>query len=165
MDAQPARHLVVAFPLGDDAVAALADRLGSGFAVRDIRADGPPADIVLAPPSSPQLIGHLKQQFPGAIVVITELEDLLRGVHLGGPVSRALDAGADAYYVAKSTEALGTFLAALPRAAREALQEQAQPVALGTAAEVDDLVARVREVATPEKAPAPGRRSDPTTGP
>lgn len=163
MDAQPARHLVVAFPLGDNAVAVLADRLGSGFAVRDIRADGPPADIVLAPPSSPQLIGHLRRQFPGALVVITELEDLLHGVDLGGPVSRALDAGADAYYVAKSTEALGTFLGALPLAGRGALAEQDQPVALGTAAEIDDLVARVREVATPE--PAPVRRSDPTTDP
>ena len=163
MDAQPARHLVVAFPLGHDAVAVLADRLGSGFAVRDIRANGPAADIVLAPPSSPQLIGHLRQQFPGALVVITELEDLLHGVDLGGPVSRALDAGADAYYVAKSTEALGTFLGALPLTGRGALAEQDQPVALGTAAEVDDLVARVREVATPE--PAPARRSDPAKDP
>ena len=163
MDAQPARHLVVAFPLGDEAVAVLADRLGSGFAVRDIRADGPAADIVLAPPSSPQLIGHLKRQFPDALVVITELEDLLHGVALGGPVGRALDAGADAYYVARSTEALGTFLAALPLAGRTALAQQDQPVALGTAAEVDDLVARVREVATPE--PAPVRRADPATDP
>ena len=163
MDAQPARHLVVAFPLGDDAVAVLADRLGSGFAVRDIRTDGPAADIVLAPPSSPQLIGRLKQRFPEAIVVITELEDLLRGIDLGGPVSRALDAGADAYYVAKSTEALGSFLGALPLAGREALAAQDQPVALGSAAEIDDLVARVKEAATPE--PAPVRRSDPATGP
>lgn len=162
MDAQPARHLVVAFPLGDDAVAVLADRLGSGFAVRDIRTDGPAADIVLAPPGSPQLIGRLKRQFPDAVVVITELEDLLRGVKLGGPVSRSLDAGADAYYVARSTEALGTFLGALPLAGREAIAAQDQPVALGTAAEVDDLVARVRDVVTPEPAP---RRSDPTTGP
>ena len=163
VDAQPARHLVVAFPLPADAVEVLADRLGSGFAVRDIRADGPPPDIVLAPPSSPQLIGRLKQRFPGAVVVITELEDLLRGVDLGGPVSRALDAGADAYYVAKSTEALGSFLGALPLDQRSALEGQEQPVALGTAAEIDDLVARVREVATPE--PAPVRRSDPTPDP
>ena len=167
MDPQPARHLVVAFPLRDDAVAVLADRLGSGFAVRDIRADGPAPDLVLAPPSSPQLIGRLKQRFPGAIVVITELEDLLRGVDLGGPVSRALDAGADAYYVAKSTEALGSFLGALPLAGREALAEQDQPVALGTAAEVDDLVARVRDAAASEATPAPAtvRRSDPTPDP
>jgi hypothetical protein len=157
------RHLVVAFPLGDDAVAVLADRLGSGFAVRDIRADGPAADIVLAPPSSPQLIAHLKRRFPDALVVITELEDVLRNVHLGGPVSRALDGGADAYYVAKSTEALGTFLGALPLAGREALAAQDQPIALGSAAEIDDLVSRVREAATPE--PAPARRSDPTTAP
>jgi hypothetical protein len=162
VDAQPARHLVVAFPLGDDAVAVLGDRLGSGFAVRDIRADGPPPDIVLAPPCSPQAIGHLRDQYPGALVVITELEDLLRGVKLGGPVSRSLDAGADAYYVAKSTEALGSFLGALPLAGREALASQDQPVALGTASEMDELVARVREAATPEPA---RRRSDRATGP
>lgn len=163
MDAPPARHLVVAFPLGDDAVAVLAERLGGGFAVRDIRSEGPPADIVLAPPSSPQLIGHLKRLHPGAVVVITELEDLLRGVALGGPVSRALDAGADAYYVARSTEALGSFLAALPVTTRDALAEQDQPVALGTANEADDLVARVAEATTPE--PAPVNRSDPTKDP
>jgi len=162
VDPPPARHLVVAFPLGDDAVAVLADRLGRGFAVRDIRADGPAPDIVLAPPGSPQLIGHLKREYPDAIVVITELEDLGRGVKLGGPVSRSLDAGADAYYVAKSTEALGTFLGALPLAGREALAAQDQPVALGTAGEIDDLVARVREVVRPEPAT---RRPDPTTDP
>ena len=154
---------MVAFRLGEEAVAVLADRLGSGFAVRDIRADGPPADIVLAPPSSPQLIGHLKRRFPGAVVVITELEDLLRGIDLGGPVSRALDAGADAYYVAKSTEALGTFLGALPLGEHGALEKQDQPVALGTAAEVDGLVARLRDAATP--APAPARRPDPAPDP
>ena len=141
----------------------LADRLGSGFAVRDIRSDGPSADIVLAPPSSPQLIARLKRMFPDALVVITELEDLVRGVDLRGPVGRALDAGADAYYVARSTEALGEFLGALPLAGREALVEQDQPVALGTAAEVDDLVARVREAVTP--GPAPVTRSDPAPDP
>src|SRR3954454_18125563 len=118
---RPARHLVVAFPLGADAVAVLADRLGSGFAVRDVRDDGPAADIVLAPPCSPQAIGHLKREFPGAAVVIVELEDLLRGVDLGGPVSRSLAAGADAYYVAPSTEALGTFLSALPLSGRSTI--------------------------------------------
>lgn len=162
MDAQPARHLVVAFPLGDDAVAVLADRLGSGFAVRDIRAEGPPPDIVLAPPGSPQLIARLKHRFPEAVVVITELEDVARGVRLGGPVSRVLDAGADAYYVARSTQALGSFLGALPRSDRAgALAAQDQPVALGTAAEVDDVLTRVRDVATPE----PARRSDPAPDP
>ena len=163
MDTQPARHVVVAFPLGPDAVAVLADRLGSGFAVRDIRAGGRPADIVLAPPCSPQAIGHLKQQFPQAVLVIVELEDLLRDVKLGGPVSRSLAAGADAYYVAPSTEALGTFLGALPLAGREALAGQDQPVALPSANDLDDIVARVRDAATTTQEPV--RRSGPTTGP
>src|SRR4051812_7206120 len=155
MDAAPARHLVVAFPLPAEAVSVIADRLGSGFAVRDIREEGPAADIVLAPPCSPQAIGLLKDQFPGAVVVIVELEDLLRGVDLGGPVSRALAAGADAYYVAPSTEALGAFLAALPLDAIEGLD---QPVALPSAEVADGVVARAVK-------PEPVRRSDPTTGP
>ena len=160
MDTAPARHLVVAFPLGADAVAVLADRLGSGFSVRDIRADGPPADIVVAPPCSPQAIAHLKRAHPTAAVVIVELEDLLRGVDLGGPVGRSLAAGADAYYVASSTEALGTFLGALPLATREALAAQDQPVALPSARVVDDVLSRVRPKATQEPA-----RSDPAPGP
>jgi hypothetical protein len=158
------RHVVVAFPLGADAVAVLAERLGSGFAVREIRADGPAADLVLAPPCSPQAIGHLKDAFPGALVVIVELEDLLRNVNLGGPVSRSLNAGADAYYVAPSTEALGSFLAALPLAATDAIERQDQPVALPSAAVLDDIVARVarvNEASTPE----PARRPGPATGP
>jgi hypothetical protein len=161
---EPARHLVVAFALGTEAVAVLADRLGSGFVVRDIRTDGPPPDLVLAPPSSPQLIGHLKREYPDAAIIITELDDLLRGVHLGGPVSRALAAGADAYYVAPSTEALGTFLAALPRSGRstmDALEGQDQPVALPSAEVAEDLVARIVDATTPERA----RRPDPGPGP
>ena len=139
----------------------LADRLGSGFSVSDIRTAGaPPADIVLAPPCSPQAIGHLKTQFPGAVVVIVELEDLLRGVALGGPVSRSLAAGADAYYVAPSTEALGSFLAALPLSA---IERQDQPVALPSAEVTDDLVARVAEATEVRRERA--RRSDPAPDP
>jgi hypothetical protein len=154
-----ARHVVVAFPLGDEAVAVLSGRLGDGFAVRDIRADGPPADIVLAPPCSPQAIAHLKDQFPGSAVVIVELEDLLRGVSLGGPVSRSLAAGADAYYVAPSTEALGAFLAALP------IGEGPQPVALPATAAADDLVERVAEASANELRRERVNRSDPAPGP
>lgn len=165
MDPSRTRHVVVAFPLAADAVAVLAERLGSGFGVRDVRADGPAADIVLAPPCSPQAIGHLKQAFPGASVVIVELEDLLRGVSLGGPVSRSLDAGADAYYVARSTEALGAFLGSLPlatvAAAAEVFEAQHQPVALPAPSDGDDLLSRVRRAARPE----PVRRSDPATDP
>jgi hypothetical protein len=152
-----ARPVVVAFPLGDEAVAVLSERLGTGFDVRDVRTNGPDADILLAPPCSPQAIAHLKEQFPGAAVVIVELEDLLRGVSLGGPVSRALAAGADAYYVAPSTEALGSFLAALP------IGEGPQPVALPASAASDDLIDRVAEATevTRERA----RRPDPAPGP
>lgn len=159
----PRRQLVVAFPLGADAVAVLAARLGVDFAVRDIRADGPAPDIVLAPPCSPQAIGRLKSQYPGAALVIVELEDLLRDVHLGGPVSRSLDAGADAYYVAPSTEALGDFLGALPIAGREALVAMDQPVALPSAPTSDaaEVLAKLRGVATPEPARPPDRAPDP----
>lgn len=161
METAPARHVVVAFPLGDDAVAVLADRLGGGFMVRDIRRDGPPADIVLAPPCSPQAIGHLKRAHPGASLVVVELEDLLRGVDLGGPVGRALAAGADAYYVATSTEALGTFLGSLPGAAAEAFAAQDQPVALPAARVADDVLSRLRETVKPEPVTPPDRAPGP----
>ncbi len=167
MDGHPTpgtrRQLVVAFPLGADAVAVLAERLGGDFALRDIRAEGPAADIVLAPPCSPQAIGHLKGQYPGAALVIVELDDLLRNVRLGGPVSRSLDAGADAYYVAPSTEALGEFLSALPLAGREAIVAMDQPVALppARASDASLVLERLREVATPEPARAPDRAPDP----
>jgi hypothetical protein len=153
-----ARHVVVAFPLGEEAVSVLSARLGDGFDVRDIRTEGPAADVLLAPPCSPQAIGHLKDQFPGAAVVIVELEDLLRGVSLGGPVGRALAAGADAYYVAPSTEALGAFLAALP------IGEGPQPVALPSAEATDDLIARAASAGATTPEPA-RRRPDPTSGP
>lgn len=165
MDTPPRRHVVIAFPLGAEAVAVVADRLGAGFAVRDIRAEGPAADLVVSPPCSPQAIGHLKRAFPNAALVVVEIEDLLRGVDLGGPVSRSLAAGADAYYVAGSSEALGDFLARMPVRADgpepdDALSGSAA-FALAAAVPADDLVSRVRRRVRPEPARPPGRGPGP----
>ena len=52
---------------------------------------------ILTHPVSPQLLGILRQQFPNARVLITEIEDEELGVRYAGPVSRLLDAGAAAY--------------------------------------------------------------------
>src|SRR6476661_5720723 len=54
-------------------------------------------DVLLTHPVSPQLLGILRQQFPNARVVVTEIEDDEVGVRYSGPVSRLLDAGASAY--------------------------------------------------------------------
>lgn len=108
-----ALHVVVAFPIGDEALALLGDRTGGRVVVRDIRQPGPPPQLVLCPPSSPQLIGLVRRQFPRAAVVVVELEEWLRTIHVQGPITRALDAGAATYYVAPTTVALAGFLTEL----------------------------------------------------
>lgn len=164
------REVVVTFPLDDEAIAVLSERLGPGFSVRDMRADGPPADLVLAPPCSPQAIGHLKRAYLGAQLVIVELDDLLRGVELRGPVSRSLAAGADAYYVAPSTEALGAFLSALSRDPSVATREvAATSTRRGLEASQSDEVRtkKIRESKTtnPTEAVRRGREKRPDRAP
>lgn len=106
-------RVAVAFALSGDDLARLQARAGAGVEIRTIHQGGPPPDLVLCPPSSPQLIGRLRQQFPKAEIVVVELEDWLRSVHVEGPITRTLNAGASTYYVAPTTEALGEFLTEL----------------------------------------------------
>jgi hypothetical protein len=106
----PVVEVVVAFPLGKEALSALQTRAGAGVSVRDLRQSGPAPDLVLCPPSSPQLIANVRQQFPSARVIVVELEDWLESRRAQGPVGRALDAGASGYYVAPDSEALAVFL-------------------------------------------------------
>ncbi|WP_248580885.1 hypothetical protein [Nocardioides sp. InS609-2] len=75
----------------------LSDEFGSDYIVLDFHEAPTSTDVVLTNPVSPQLLGILRQQFPHARVVVTEIEDEELGVRYSGPVGRMLDAGAAAY--------------------------------------------------------------------
>ena len=92
--------VVTAMSLSREARAALAVRMGPGHVVRGIREAGHVADIVLVPAASGQLIGALRAMFPHAKILITELTDDEFGLTYGGPLQRALDSGADGYFIA-----------------------------------------------------------------
>ena len=83
--------------LSDVARRRLSNELGDDYVVVDIHEAPASTDVLLTHPVSPQLLGILRQQFPNARVVITEIEDEELGVRFSGPVSRMLDAGAAAY--------------------------------------------------------------------
>ena len=89
--------IATAMKLSDAARRRLSDELGAAYIVLDIHAAPSSTDVLLTHPVSPQLLGILRQQFPNARVVITEIEDDEVGVRYSGPVSRLLDAGAAAY--------------------------------------------------------------------
>ncbi|MBN6050700.1 response regulator transcription factor [Nonomuraea sp. RK-328] len=90
---------VVATAMKLSAVArvALSTQLGADYVVLDMQAAPTTADVLLVPPSSPQLISALRSRFPKARVIVTEIEDHELGVNYHGPVRRMLDAGADGY--------------------------------------------------------------------
>jgi len=94
--------VATAMELPDAARAALSDHLGPGYIVVDMQSAPATADVVLVPPISPQLIGHLRSMFPRARVVATEFEDDALGVSYRGAIRRMLDAGAETY-LASST--------------------------------------------------------------
>jgi len=75
----------------------LSDELGDGYIVLDLLKAPSTADVVLTHPVSPQLLGSLRAMFPGARIIVTEIDDDELGVSAPGPVSRLLDAGASAY--------------------------------------------------------------------
>lgn len=135
------RTVVTALPLEPEARGVLADTLGPEWLVLDIRDDVDRADLVLAPSCSPQAIAALNRAFPDAELIVVELDDWELGVRLGGPVRRALDAGASAYHVARSTRELGDFLTSLEvrRAAQHADPQHTRAL---PDASVDDLVIR-----------------------
>ena len=66
--------------------------------------------MVLCPPGSSQLIAAMRSQFPGASILVVELQDWLASRGSQGPIGRALGAGAVGYYVAPDSEALANFL-------------------------------------------------------
>jgi len=94
--------VATAMELPDAARSALSDQLGSGYIVVDMQSAPATADVLLVPPISPQLIGHLRSMFPKARIVATEFEDDELGVSYRGAIRRMLDAGAETY-LASST--------------------------------------------------------------
>lgn len=89
--------VATAMTLSDDARRRLSDEFGAAYVVLDIHAAPTSADVLLTHPVSPQLLGILREQFPNARVLITEIDDEELGVRYSGPVSRLLSAGASAY--------------------------------------------------------------------
>jgi antitoxin (DNA-binding transcriptional repressor) of toxin-antitoxin stability system len=89
--------VATAMKLSVPARAALSAELGTNYIVLDMNAAPATADVLLAPPVSPQLVGKLQAMFPKARIIITEVEDYDLKVNYRGPVRRMLDAGADTY--------------------------------------------------------------------
>jgi hypothetical protein len=98
--------VATAMKLSKAARMSLSTQLGADYIVLDMHAAPATADVLLAPPASPQLIARLRSIFPKARVIITEIEDEELGVNYQGPVQRLLNAGADAYLPATSVPRL-----------------------------------------------------------
>lgn len=113
--------------LSDAARRHLSDELGAGYLVLDIHAAPPSTDVLLTHPVSPQLLGILRQQFPHARVVITEIEDEELGVRYPGPVSRLLEAGASAYLPPRPIAELAATVHAYLVHGREPMLESGNP--------------------------------------
>lgn len=92
--------VVTAVHLSAEARSALAEKLGPGHIVRDIREAGNTAHIVLVPAMSGHGIGELRSMFPGAKLLAGEFVDDQYGIDVPGPLRRALQTGVDGYFVA-----------------------------------------------------------------
>jgi hypothetical protein len=130
------RRVVVTFGLSAPAGAHLSDLLGSDVDLVDIKVSQGDEDIVLVSSTSRQLVGKLRAAFPGAAVLVVEVDDVEHGVHLGGQVLRTLDAGADGYFVARSVDELASIVG---RASERIGRGEAVEQAALTAGEVDEL--------------------------
>lgn len=100
--------VATAMPLSDEARARLSDEFGSDYIVVDLKEAPDSAEVVIVQPVSVQLIGILKRQFPGARIMVAEIDDEQLGVDYTGPVQRALDAGATAYLPPSDLTAVAT---------------------------------------------------------
>lgn len=133
---RPRRRVVVSFTLPADARQLLSERLGPGIDLVDIKASEGDEDIVLVTSSSRQLTGKLRAAFPDAALIVVEMEDLARGIKLGGQVLRTLDAGADGYVVARSLDDLASIV---DQATRQIGSTAAREPAALTAGASDEL--------------------------
>jgi hypothetical protein len=98
--------VVTTMPLSRDARADLSALLGPDYLVVDIKKAPERANIVLTTVVSGHTLGALRAMFPHARILLTELHDLQRGIRYPGPVSRALEAAPDGYFVAQGIESL-----------------------------------------------------------
>ena len=102
--------VATAMKLSASARAALAAELGAGYIVLDLHKAPRTADVLLMPPTSPQLVGSLQSMFPKARVIVAEFEDPDLGVSYQGPIRRLLDAGAETYLAATTVPRLANQL-------------------------------------------------------
>ena len=91
------RFVATGMKLTEEVRTFLSTALGDEYAVVDIRRAPETVDALLVPPLSAQALGILRTQFPQARLIITELSDADSDVHVAGPVTRAMAAGAHAY--------------------------------------------------------------------
>lgn len=113
--------VVTAIELKRTAREALAQRLGPGHIVLDIRHAGPDADIVLIPAASTQLLGILRRQFPRARILATEFTDDSYNADFRGPISRILASDIDGYFMAPTMDDLARVTQSVGRAVAGAL--------------------------------------------
>lgn len=89
--------VATAMKLSEAARRRLSDEFGADYIVIDMKEAPLTTDVLLIHPVSPQLLGMLRDHFSQARIVVAEIEDEELGVSYLGPVSRMLDAGANAY--------------------------------------------------------------------
>ncbi len=130
------RRVVLAIPLERGTIDRLAGLVGTDVSFVDIRAADGSEDLVLTPAVSRQLLGKLRAAFPDAQVIVVELDDPEEGIRLGGPVTRAMEAGAAGYFVAASLEQLA---GALQPGSFQASLDTATPAAALPAADEPEL--------------------------
>lgn len=146
------RTIITALPLKQAARQRLAELLDAR--VIDVREPCDDPELVLTPACSPQLIGALGRRFPGARIVVVELDDWEFDIELPGPVKRLLRNGADAYVLADSIDELATKLASRPPVAQPD-PDEVEPRELTSSPTVDDLVAAMlrKSLAQPSRQP------------
>jgi hypothetical protein len=102
--------VATAMKLSAPARLTLSAELGTDYIVLDMHAAPTTTDVLLVPPSSPQLIRGLRSLYPKARVIVTEIEDEELGVSYHGPVRRMLDAGAETYLTSTTVPRLASQL-------------------------------------------------------
>ena len=123
----------MSFPLSRSAAESLQRSVGGSIELVDIRdADGSESLVIVSSVSG-QLLGKLRTAFPHATLFVVEVEDGAHRLNLGGPVLRALDAGAHGYAVARSVDELGEAITRAATAGEQGLASET--IALPAAAE------------------------------